>query len=431
MTIDLMAANSKLQFTILRGHSLPVVSLLELSDVDSNLNLENQRFIVSGSEDGTCRVWNLETQRVVKAVKFKKGFMNDEEDVTVTSIVRHPKSKMCYITVSTNLYGFDLSESESSMIITEPSRMVLSVSEEELNQVTMNSKGTQIVLTGDSGDVVFASESNEGPKGFQTLSAHENICTFALYHPLKPVLYSGGMDYNFCTFTTNPPKLNSTINLTAVLPSCESSQQGINPPFILCGDIMTFGTKRNNGTILALGLGNGGICVLKQPKETGWVKKISKMDQESSNDYRTLGIVIPEFDGIELINPHNYFVSTVQFVSTPTRRFLVSGSSDGSICIWDLTHFTTPPTKSPQLLQKFETPYKINKLIAIYSPFLNANSVVANDASDSLNLTDQMEQLRIENDKVMLKIIVAGVLKDEKFTQKLRAGDMIVYEVIV
>ncbi|KAF9288930.1 WD repeat-containing protein 53 [Mortierella alpina] len=103
--------------SFLLGHVAPVLSL------DSR-----DWMLASGSEDKTCRIWDIRTEKVHKALR---GF----EDPVTTTTFSPADAHMIYVGTGDKIYAYDL-RMESLLLETAQSTRVYDGAQDEINQVS-------------------------------------------------------------------------------------------------------------------------------------------------------------------------------------------------------------------------------------------------------------------------------------------------------
>ncbi|CAI5722858.1 unnamed protein product [Hyaloperonospora brassicae] len=90
-----------------RGHRKSVNALLCEEALHPNM-------LVSGSDDGTCRLWDVRTARVTKCLNVKKALDADEEDESAVNSLAFGKattgaeSAYLYVAASRKVPTFDV-----------------------------------------------------------------------------------------------------------------------------------------------------------------------------------------------------------------------------------------------------------------------------------------------------------------------------------
>jgi len=182
----------------LRGHT-ETVWCLEIK--------EEKKILCSGSEDKTCRFWDLNTNKATKCLLHEEG---------VNSVCFHPKKDYLVFTASGK---------------------------------SISAKGSFLASCDDSGEIKIFNLDQDSL--FKTLRCHKNICTSVKFRPRHPwEVVSGALDckiYN-CEFSRGKPKFSFDL-------ASSGQKQIVNPPFVYCLDISQDDRK------LVAGLGDCTIAI--------------------------------------------------------------------------------------------------------------------------------------------------------------------------
>ncbi|EGZ07187.1 hypothetical protein PHYSODRAFT_319165 [Phytophthora sojae] len=292
-----------------KGHRESVNALLCEEDVHPNV-------LASGSDDGTCRLWDVRTTRVTKCLNVKKALGTDDEDESAVNSLAFGKatagaeSAYIYVAAGTKVLTFDVRQ--PALIVDCADREVFQQNEEEINVLYRHpvKNGKFLSVPDDSGDIcVYDLESH---RLFKTLRGqHTNICSAAPFRPNAPWdLVSGGMDglLLFWDFSRGRVKFSIDLNTGvnglrdgATADGEGSAQQMFNPPLV---HSLTFAS---NGKSFAAGLGDASIAVV---------------------DFGSKQIV-------RRLKHHNAMVSQVHFPAFRPQDRLVSTANDAKVCVWD------------------------------------------------------------------------------------------------
>ncbi|RUP45204.1 WD40-repeat-containing domain protein, partial [Jimgerdemannia flammicorona] len=221
----------------LKGHKASILCL----ETAQNAPLGGA-VLASGSEDRTCRIWDLRTEKAAKAIR---GLENE-----VTSIHMLPyKTEQPPSLPGRRQKGPRVRPSKSG-----PNPLAINT-QDELNQITINDKDKYLATADDNGQVkVVDLETHQLYKQFRT--KHDNICMAVRFRPKKPWdLFSGGMDNNLIQwdFSRGVP----TVVWDMAAPSdLTPGAQVFNPPFVY-----TIAAS-DDGHVMGVGLGDGSIKVL-------------------------------------------------------------------------------------------------------------------------------------------------------------------------
>ncbi|RCI05367.1 WD repeat-containing protein 53 [Rhizopus stolonifer] len=272
----------------LQGHKAPVIT----AEYAKNTILGNH-VLASGSEDKTCRLWDLQSNKVIKGLS---GFHEP-----VTSIKFATKSSMPYMYLSsgTKVYTFDLRN--QGMLLTEPIH-TYEFSQDEINQIDVH-ENNQFLATADDEGSIQIIDLNTHKIHKKTSKKHSNICMTVKFRPKKPwEVWSGGMDskvYNWDFSRGLPTHIYDMSQKEA------SAKQMFNPPFVHTMAISP------DGTWIAAGLGDTSIQLISPPSK----KQKTQIEKR-------------------LEDGHNTMVNCLSFL---THEQLLSGSTNGRVTLWNIT----------------------------------------------------------------------------------------------
>lgn len=282
----------------LKGHRDSVLCL------DAGTRPTNQHMLLSGSEDETVRVWDLNKQKAVRCVK---AFGQNHAEPEITNVRFSPHSDdIIYASVESKVYVIDMRVNKS-VVITQPS-IAMEYNADEIGFLLTNAKGNYMAACDDEGEVQIIDIKREYRRAKTLRNAHSNICSACVFPSSRPsTLISGGTDCQVIAWDFRKGKVLCAADTRDCVPA---SNRMLNPPFVysLSGS--------SDGRTVAAGLGDGQIAL-----------------------YST--------DGLELtgnVTGHNSCVAHLEFVrygagDTKDQRLadcLVSVSNDPSVVIWRL-----------------------------------------------------------------------------------------------
>ncbi|ORX57412.1 WD40 repeat-like protein [Hesseltinella vesiculosa] len=287
----------------LKGHTAPVLCLAHQKE-----SCLGPSVLASGAEDNTCRLWDLRTHRAVKGIK--------NLDDPVTSIAfPSPDTPLLYLSSGTKVLTYDLRQ--PGMILTEALREY-NFSNDEINAIAINKKNSFLATADDEGDVHIVDLSTHKLYKKQ-IKSHSSICMSVKFHPRKAwEVWSGGSDSKVIHRDFSKGRPLDIFNMADIAPS---SNQMFNPPFVYALDVSP------HGDWLAAGLGDASIQLV----------------QLTDQKYRAL----PNAElGPRLLDGHSYMVSCLSFFASNDNDepFLLSGSANGSLALWDLKDATLQHT---------------------------------------------------------------------------------------
>ncbi|CAM0140873.1 unnamed protein product [Umbelopsis sp. WA50703] len=256
--------------------------------------------LASGSEDQTCRIWDIRTCKAVKAFAKQGSAVNSVKFATKTGVPNF------YMAVGSKVLVFDLRNTD--MILSEPSH-TYQESGDEINTIDVNEKNNFLCTADDLGEVkVIDLESHKLYKQFR--SKHKNLCMEARFRPRKPwELWSGGMDTAIMQWDISRGSVSSVYDTNNTDPN---AQQMVNPPFVYA---LRF---HPNGEWVASGLGDGSVHLLKMSS------KSKKVEEKRLSD------------------SHGTIVNSLAFEDQSKQPLLWSGSANGTLAKWDLNDPVAP-----------------------------------------------------------------------------------------
>ncbi|GMF25403.1 unnamed protein product [Phytophthora lilii] len=292
-----------------KGHRDSVNTLLCEESVHPNV-------LASGSDDGTCRLWDVRTTRVIKCLNVKKALGAVDEDESAVNSLAFGKASAgaerayIYVAAGNKVLTFDVRQ--PALIVDCADREVFQQNEDEINVLSRHpgKQGKFLSAPDDTGDIcVFDLESHRLLKTLR--GQHTNICSVAPFRPNAPWdLVSGGMDGQllFWDFSRGRVKFSIDLNTgvnglgnAAAVEGEGGAQQMFNPPLV---HSLAFAP---NGKSFAAGLGDASIAVV---------------------DFGSKQIV-------RRLKHHGAMVSQVHFPAFRPLDRLVSTANDAKVCLWD------------------------------------------------------------------------------------------------
>ncbi|KAJ3102510.1 WD repeat-containing protein 53 [Phlyctochytrium planicorne] len=287
---------------MLKGHREAVTALKANADA---------KVLLSGSEDATARLWDLETKKCRNGIRFTSP-------ISSVGLVE----SAVFVASGQKIFAFD---SRTLPLMADESSSIYSLGPlpDEINMLSINDQ-SEFLATADDHGLVHVFDL-KGRKMYKKLRpVHENLCTAVTFRPKRRwEVWSGGMDYNVVKWDFSRGSPSDVFKIT----NDTTSDKVVNPPFVLS---LSFSLDGNN---LFAGLGDGRIGIF------------------SLQDSRQ------ELSMTTSVEAYSWSVSTLQptkplssSATGPISQPLVSGGLDGSLCIWEAAE-----TKEKGLLERFRT----------------------------------------------------------------------------
>ncbi|KAF8931917.1 WD repeat-containing protein 53 [Dissophora ornata] len=275
--------------------------------------------LASGSEDKTCRIWDLRTNRVHKALA---GF---ESSVTTTSFTP-ADSHTIYVGSGDKIHTFDLRMESLLLNTTQATKMY---------DGAKSTRATYLAACDDAGDVrVLDLKTHRWMRQLQR--KHDNVAL------------SGGMDKLVVAWDFYKGRAMQLIDTDNPQPDGAQSKQLFNPPFVHSIAMHPSGTR------VAIGLGDGSIQFLHNAADPPTAPSTSLDDNSSSSttpvppgaskkNKKKKGSVGSSSSGKgaedwlvggRLVDAHTTPIATIEYAGF-NPGWLVTSASNGSIAIWE------------------------------------------------------------------------------------------------
>jgi len=339
---------------ILKGHKAPVLSLAHSNESrkkkrghPNNANKTIPCCLLSGSSDGTARLWDLRlSSRAALCITTPQSFSE------VTAVSFHPNSGCgkenikgqnklypftVYIAVGSSVYGYDLRNTTTPIIRQHDIHLSNLDGGEEINQITIskNTNKTYLAVADDDGKIRITDSLKQQPN--KNVDGNRNkyflhhdsnvesstLVTSAAFRTRGLDIASGGTDCKVCLWDiTRPRRPSSSFHIPAdssdVIENNKRAQlnQVWNPP------VVHSLSWSPSGRLLAAGLGDGSSILFKlerrQLLEAGRLK--------GGHDAAVASILFPQFGSLSHLSSH----------ATAEDRLLITAGNDGAIILWDL-----------------------------------------------------------------------------------------------
>ncbi|TPX72248.1 hypothetical protein SpCBS45565_g00548 [Spizellomyces sp. 'palustris'] len=336
---------------ILRGHSAPVLCL----DLCSKSTVSK---LASGAEDGTARVWDIDTAKCVRGLK---GF---DENTEVTSVC-FSGDDLLYVAAGCQVRLFDLRSHD--LVLAQSTQIGVSA-EDEINHIALNEKRTFLATADDSGHVTVTDlRTNRIFKRFR--QRHENLATCVQFQPNRSWdVWSGGMDSTLIHWDYS--KGCPVEEFPFATSEQSQNAQSVNPPFVHSLEFSP------DARLLAAGLGDGSVALLNvSGKKNADAERLARKGRSSSALKARL------MDG------HSWAVSAVTFPRCERERGpLISGGIDGNIVMWDIPASTASEGEWEGVIKRrLHIGRKINCLTSAFCSARGSTEA----ANDSTNQADE------------------------------------------
>ena len=208
--------------------------------------------LLSSSEDGTARIWDLRTLKAARLIKVPGGKDNG------VGLCRFTPSGGVILSSSNQLMKFDLRGSDS-ILISKPAELVLL--DDEINSFDICKSTGRILVPTDSGSLTVLDESLNIINSSAEHRNHSSICNVARWMPDGRSAISGGHDYSISQWYEKDGKSLAGKKSTNVNLFSEPDGDGpmvANPPFV---NTLELAESPSMGK-LVIGLGNGSVVVV-------------------------------------------------------------------------------------------------------------------------------------------------------------------------
>ncbi|KAI8376254.1 WD40-repeat-containing domain protein [Radiomyces spectabilis] len=252
--------------------------------------------LASGSEDATCRIWDLRSGKVIK------GIHNLKEAVGSVAFANKPDLPHFYLASGNQIHIYDLRN--TAMILTTSERQY-EFSGDEINSIDMHPKKNFLASGDDCGEVKVVDLDNH--KIYKQIKKkHQSICMAVKFRSRKPwEVWSGGLDSKVYKWDFSRGTPMDVYDMA----SEPVKAQMFNPPFVY-----SLETSPDDAWIAA-GSGDASIHLISNTR---------------NRDAPTQLI---------LENGHTTMVTALAFLE-PTEEYpvrLISGSANASLAYWQIS----------------------------------------------------------------------------------------------
>ncbi|KIK44880.1 hypothetical protein CY34DRAFT_22799 [Suillus luteus UH-Slu-Lm8-n1] len=280
----------------------------------------------AGSDDGSVRVYNQETLKVVKAIRGLG-------EVSSVACMSHYTGSFGDVWVSSNRHALHFAMGTEKMILAKTdATLTLKLCADDddvLNELSLNQKNSQLAFCLDSGTVGVIDLSTKQITRMKT--SHDNICATVKFIPDRPSeLVSSGYDSRLLHHDFHQRTVLSRFDLgTSPLP--QSSGVSMSPPFILSSAMSPSG-------ILAVGtadgrvwVGAGGEKISGVSSGTSVKKKRRKWEGLKQDEAFTADVGHGPIVALTFIGPRTLFTSTL--MGKVTLHEIGGPTADGKLDI--------------------------------------------------------------------------------------------------
>ncbi|KAJ1332429.1 hypothetical protein BSLG_008731 [Batrachochytrium salamandrivorans] len=373
------------------GHTGPV-SALALSQTQGSSIIVQQPVLASASEDGTVKIWDIDSRSVVRTVDAlpllestataaaaaaasDDGSNGAANDGPAAICFAWNSSDLLYVSVGASLLLCDLRSSDS-----RPWVHVFDAAD-DINKIDAHWNGSYVALADDSGSVHVLETAATPHKPYRKLrKAHTNVMVAITYSNRKNMIALSTTDRVDCNQRMFPSKATMAAvveqhGLFYPLPQTNIEAdslfaQGLNPPF---GYDLKF---NSTGNTCVVALGDGSIdCIQWNSDDHG--SRLSKKASQSLRKANRSTVCRQRLSG-----PHAWSATAVSFApkleqSNDAMDMFVSASIDGSVALWSV-----PPTSSGTTASEDAAP-PLPPLRSTIKLAQKINTVVALDTSES------------------------------------------------
>ncbi|KAL7534535.1 hypothetical protein ACHAXR_006278, partial [Thalassiosira sp. AJA248-18] len=370
----------------LKGHRKPVLCLAHSSERLAYYpdSVHHSSLLLSGSEDGTARLWDLRMRKTALCMMVPRAENEDCNDVT--SVAFHPSiveerqkdamnDDMCkedstnallpiqhdctvYASTANNVYGYDLRHhsTTSTVPIIKTPHFDLSPSfqcSDEINQLSFsfpkrNGVGGSYFMSAadDSGEAHVVADGLSHRYEHQSLKANaaRNHKTFSHAEPetmaitssavFQPrtnndsYLATGGTDCTVKLWDASRPR-RPTSNVQIKPAESENTTQLCNPPYV---HSLSWSPS---GRLLCAGIGDGSCAILRA--EGRRLVEIGRMgSDEGGHGSAVAAVCFAGFGLCERGELSTQLPTKVRKSGEAEDRLMISAGNDGNIIFWDL-----------------------------------------------------------------------------------------------
>ncbi|KAG1810958.1 WD40-repeat-containing domain protein [Suillus subaureus] len=281
----------------------------------------------AGSDDGSVRVYNQETLKVVKAIRSLG-------EVSSVVCMSHNAGGLGDIWVASNRHALRFTMDTEKMILAKADATLMlelgADDDDMVNELSLNQKNSQLAFCLDSGTVGVVDLSTKQISRLKT--SHDNICGTVKFIPDRPSeLVSGGYDSRLLHHDFHQRTVLSRFDIgTSPLP--ESSGVSMSPPFILSSAMSPSGILATGTADGRVWIGTGGEKMSGVSFGTSMKKKRRKWEGLKQDEGFTADVGHGPITALTFIGPRTLFTSTL--MGKVTLHEIGGPTADGKLDIF-------------------------------------------------------------------------------------------------
>ncbi|KAG2047960.1 WD40 repeat-like protein [Suillus hirtellus] len=281
----------------------------------------------AGSDDGSVRVYNQETLKVVKAIRGLG-------EVSSVVCMAHSAGGLGEIWVASNRHALYFTMDTEKMILAKAdATLTLELGTENddvLNELSLNQKNSQLAFCLDSGAVGVVDLSTKQVTRMKT--SHDNICGTVKFIPDRPSeLVSGGYDSRLLHHDFHQKTILSRFDLGRTSPLSESSGVSMSPPFILSSAMSPSGILAAGTADGRVWIGTGGEKMTGVSSGASVKKKRRKWEGLKQDGAFTADVGYGPITALTFFGPRTLFTSTL--MGKVTLHEISGPTADGKLDI--------------------------------------------------------------------------------------------------
>ncbi|GLB34660.1 putative WD40 repeats [Lyophyllum shimeji] len=282
--------------------------------------------VFAGSADGSLRVYDLSSFKVIKAVRGLGA------EVSSVACVKRAGSDLpdAWVACGSRIMNFQM-DSPKMILTADDALTVIDVGDasdpdDVLNELSLNYNETRLAFCTDSGVVGVVDLSTKAISRMRT--KHESVCGSVKFIPDRPrELVSGGYDSQLRHFDFHEGKLLSIRNLPA---DTVVGGVGMSPPFVMSMAMSSIGIMAAGTADGRLVLGCGGY---KPPKSSGGKKKKRSRKWEGLDEDEEVIDKIAEGPIVAMAFDESDVLTVSTLLGTMVRYVVMVEPDEGSVVV--------------------------------------------------------------------------------------------------